>query len=188
MRTVALVSLLLICSLEAGMAQSPSRGREEFTAIALSAGGPRSNPVSTSLDIVVERMSTEADRQRLLAALPKGQDGLLDVLRELPRVGSISTPGQLGWDLRFAQSTRDEDGGRRIFLATDRPIDVWEQASGLRTLDYPFTFIELRVNDAGEGVGRLSIAARVLATRDGRFVQLENWDSEIRLTEVRPRP
>lgn len=184
---VLLISLLLAAQTVA-QHDGPAGGREEYTAVALSAGGPRSNPVAGQLDIVIERWSTEAERQRLLSSLGKGQNAMLETLRDLSRVGYIRTPGSLGWDLHYAHQMRGEDGGRRLFLATDRPISIWEAVHRPRTIDYPFTFIELRLNNSGEGEGKLSLAARVTASDDGRFVQLENWDTQpVQLTEVRPR-
>jgi hypothetical protein len=163
-------------------------GREEFTAVALSAGGPRSNPVAGNLDIVIERWSTEAERQRLLSTLGKGQNAMLETLRDLPRVGSIRTPGNLAWDIHYAHQMRGEDGGRRIFLATDRPISISEAINRPQTIDYPFTFIELRVDRHGEGEGKLSRATRVIASEDGRFVHLENWEHQpVELSHVKRR-
>jgi hypothetical protein len=179
-------SIFLVAS--AGIAQNESRGKEEFTAVALSAGGPRSNPVAAQVDIVVERWSTEAERQRLTAALAKGQSEAIETLRDLPKVGSIRTPGSLAWDLHYAHQMRGEDGGRRIFLATDRPISAWEAINQPRTIDYPFTFIELHLDNNSVGEGKLSRATRVIASRDGRFVQLENWETQpVDLTQVKPR-
>ena len=163
-------------------------GREQFTAVAISAGGPRTSPVAGQLDIDIDRWSTESERQRLMSTLGKGQNAMLEALRDLPRVGSIRVPGELGWDLHYAHQMRGEDGGRRIFLATDRPISIWEAVNRPRTIDYPFTFIELRVDRNGEGQGKLSLATRVLADEDGKFVHIENWDSQpIALNEVRRR-
>jgi hypothetical protein len=126
--------------------------------------------------------------ERLLGALAKGQSETLDILRDLPRVGSIRTPGALAWDLHYAHQMRGEDGGRRIFLATDRPISAWEAINQPRTIDYPFSFIELRLNNGGEGEGKLSRATRVIASSDGRFVHLENWETQpVDLTQVKPR-
>jgi hypothetical protein len=54
-----------------------------------------------------------------------------------------------------------------------------------RTVDYPFTFIELHLNRDGEGEGKLSLATRVTSSRDGRFVQLENYDTQpVQLNKV----
>ena len=186
--TVWLAVVLAVVGTPAQRGEDGPSGREEFSAVALSAGGPRSNAVAGQLDITIDRLSTEAERQRLMSTLGKGQTAMLEALRDLPRVGRIRTPGDLGWDIHYAHEMRGEDGGRRIFLATDRPISMWEAINRPRTIDYPFTFIELRLNNAGEGEGKLSLATRVIASEDGRFVHLENWDTQpVALTEVRRR-
>jgi hypothetical protein len=182
------VTALVLLLAGSGVAQQrePQSGKQAFSAVALSAGGPRSNPVATQVDIVIERYSTESERLRLMSALTKGQDTLLDTLRDLPRVGYIRTPGTLAWDLHYAQQAPGEDGGRRIVLATDRPISTWEAIHQPLTIDYPFTFIELRLDNHGEGEGKLSRATRVRATDDGRFVFLENWEHQpVDLTQVK---
>jgi hypothetical protein len=46
--------------------------REAFTAVALSAGGPRTGPVATNLEIVIDRWSTESERRRMFQAIGKG--------------------------------------------------------------------------------------------------------------------
>jgi hypothetical protein len=159
---------------------------ERFTAIALGAGGPLTSPVAARLEIVIERWSTEAERRRLLDAIKTGQTTALEVMRDLPPVGSIRTPGNLRWNLHYAHETRGEDGGRRVFLGTDRPIGVAEEIVQPRTIQYPFTFIEMRLDGRGNGEGKLSGATRMIASADGRYVQLENYDVQpVELTEVR---
>jgi hypothetical protein len=161
-------------------------GTLRCTAAAIGTGGPRTRPVATNLDIVVERWSSESERQRLVGSLKKGPDEILDTVRDLRRVGYIRTPNSLGWDLHFAQTSPGEDGGRRLVVATDRPMSFWEIANQPRTVDYPFTFIELQLNNDGEGKGTLSIATRVIPTSDGRFVQLETYDTQpVQLNEVK---
>jgi hypothetical protein len=191
MRIAATIVLALVLGSTHAPAQrgeDDSNGREEFTAVALSAGGPRSNPVAGQLDITIDRWSTQAERMRLMSTLGKGQTAMLESLRDMPSIGRIRTPGQLGWDLHYAHQVTGEDGGRRIFLATDRPISIWEAVNRPRTIDYPFTFIELRVDNHGDGTGKLSLATKVIASEDGRFVHLENWDTQpIALSEVRKK-
>jgi hypothetical protein len=160
--------------------------REEFTANALSGGGPRTSAVATRLEIVIERWSPEAERQRLLEALRRGQGAALETITGLPRAGYIRNPPALAWDLHYAHAVPGNDGGQRIFLATDRPIGIWETISRPQTIDYPFTFIELHVDAQGNGEGRLSRATRVVASENGRFVELEHYAAQpIDLTEVR---
>jgi hypothetical protein len=161
---------------------------QRFTAFAVSLGGPRTTAGTAQVDITVNRWSSDAECERLIEALKKGQDALLDTLRDLKPVGSIRTPETLAYDLHYANQAPGEDGGRRIFLATDRPIGFWEAANRPRTINYPFTFIELRMSGDGRGEGKLSLATKVTASNDGRHVELENYAAQpVMLNQVKLR-
>lgn len=159
--------------------------RETFTAFAVSTGGARSGPVANQVVFTVERWSSNAQRQRLADALrEKGATGLLDAMQDLPEVGRMRTPNDIGYALRYADQQPLPEGGRRVVLATDRPIQFWETWNAARTLDYPFTLVELQLDKEGRGTGKLSLAVKVIA-KNGRVV-LENWDSApVNLNEVR---
>lgn len=158
----------------------------KFTAFAVSLGGPRSASGTATVDISINRWSSEAERERLVAALEKGQETLLETLQGLRPVGRIQTPGSVGYDLHYANAVKGEDGGHRIFIATDRPVGFWEAANRPRSFDYPFTFIELRVNSAGEGEGKLALATKVISSGDRRVIQLENYAAEpVHLNQVK---
>lgn len=159
-------------------AHDPDDSTLRCTAGAISAGGPRTAPVATSVDVVVDRWSSEGERQRLLEALKSGQDALLETLRDLPRVGYIRTPDRLGWDLHFAQRASVDGKTRRVVIATDRPIGFWETVYRPRTINYPFTFIEMQLDNRGRGEGKLSLATRVISSDDGSFVELENYATQ----------
>jgi hypothetical protein len=123
------------------------------------------------------------------ALLDKGPDALLDELRETRRVGYIRTPNSIGYDLHFAQNIPSEDGGRRVILVTDRPISFWEAANQPRSIEYPFTLIELRLNRDGEGEGKMSIATRITGNRELGLIELEDYALQpVRLMNVRSSP
>lgn len=188
MRHLALaIAVPLLATLTLAAEQPSKSNPERYTAFAVSTGGIRSAPVAQTVEFTISRFSTQAESQRLLAVLKeKGADGLLDTLRDLPSVGTIRTPGNLAYDLRYAQQEDLGDGIRRVVLATDRPMSFWETVNRPRTVDYPFTFIELRLNKDGTGEGKLSLATRVTLSRRGTAVELENYDSQpIALNEVR---
>jgi len=185
---IACAFIFAICTffvLAPGAATQSNQPSERFTAFAVSTGGPRTRPVANTVDILVQRWSSEADRQRLINILQtKGPDALLDALRDLPEVGTIRTPDSLGYPLHYAQQTPNEEGGRRIVIATDRPISFWEAVNRPRTIDYPFTVIQLEIGRDGEGEGRLSYATRIIA--HDNIVELENYDTQpIMLNQVR---
>lgn len=158
-----------------------------LTAFAVSTGGIRTSAVATQVEITINRWSTTSESERLLAVLKdKGPERLIDALQDVKSVGTIRTPGNLAYDLRFAYSEPGEDGGTRVFLATDRPISYWEAVNRPRVSDYPFTFIELRLNGSGDGVGKLALATKLRVSRDGKTLELENYDTQpIALNEVR---
>jgi hypothetical protein len=171
------------------IAQRPNEAMpQKYTAFAVSAGGVYTPGVATQVDITITRWSTADETARLIATLKeKGPEDLLDAVRDAKSVGTIRTPGNLAYDLRFAQQEDTGDGLRRIVIITDRPISFWEAVNRPRSIDYPFTFIELRLNNRREGEGKLNLAARIDISRTGRTVQLENYDSQpIHLKEVRP--
>jgi hypothetical protein len=156
--------------------------KERFTAIAI-VNNTRASGAGT-VQIDVNRWSTSAERSTLLNSLKKkGAEKLLDELKGMKSVGTIKTPDSLAYDLRYANQTPLPDGGRRIVLATDRPIGFWEATHRPRTIDYPFTVIQMEIGKDGKGKGTLSFATKIIPAGD--TIILENFDtSPIMLTEI----
>jgi hypothetical protein len=159
---------------------------EKYSAFAVNMGTPGRTGAAI-VEIGVERWSSTAERDRLVQVLvDRGPEKLLDSLRELPRVGYIRTPDSIGYDLHFARKMPGEDGGEDIVLATDRPIRFWEAVNRPRTIDYPFTYIQMHINPDGEGEGKMSVATKITFDKKKNEVVLENFSSEpVRLTTVK---
>lgn len=170
---------------------SSGQGRlpENFSAFAVSTGGPRTPAVAGQIEITIERWSTEAETDRFLAALKKGgHEALIEEFHDVKPVGTIRATGALGYDLRYAQQEELGDGLRRIVLATDRPMSFYETVNKPLSSDYPFTYVELRVNSDGRGEGKLAVASALAASRNGKMIQVYNFDTQpIQLNEVRRR-
>jgi len=178
-RLVSVFALACLLAITMGLpgrvAGQTSRTQERFTAFAVNMGN--FGPTRTgTVEIVVTRWSTDDEREMLLGALlDKGSDALLDELRETRRVGYIRTPNSIGYDLHFAQNIPGEDGGRRVILVTDRPISFWEAANQPRSIEYPFTLIELRLDCDGEGEGKMSIATKITGDKEFGLIELEDY-------------
>lgn len=152
----------------------------------ISAGGI-GNPTGTArIELQVKRWSSPDERSNLLKALTdKGQDELLHKLSGAKSVGTIRVNTQLAWELRYAREIPDEEGGTRVFLATDRPMTAYEIWNEPRYSQYPFTLIDLRFPREGEPTGTLMLAARVTADKDGRFINVENFATQpIQITDL----
>ena len=139
-----------------------------------------------SVELVINRWSSDADRDRLMSVMfDKGQERLLQELQKMPRMGYIRTPGSIGWDIHFAAHVPAKDGGERIVLVTDRHMGFREVANRNRTVDYPFTIIELNVPKSGDGDGKITVATKIIPDSGGRIVTLENYDIQpVLLTKV----
>jgi len=159
---------------------------ERYVATAVNMGVPGRAGAGT-IEIAVERWSSDAERDRLLTVLlEKGSDALLSELQKMPRAGSIRSVNSLGYDLRYARTSSTGDGAERVVLATDRPIGFWEATNQPRSIEYPFTVVEMRLGPNGVGEGKLSLATKILADRDTHEIVLENYASQpVMLTSVR---
>jgi hypothetical protein len=148
------------------------------------------------VDIRITRWTTPDERIALLTAMvEKGQDALMKALLKLPDHGRLSIPGwqgpdphnvRLGWTLHYAWQAPGEDGGHRIVLATDRYITFMEARNQPRTIDYPFTLLDIRIGKNGEGVGKASVATKISFDRKKNVMELENYATEpVRLNQVK---
>jgi hypothetical protein len=160
--------------------------REEFTAFAVNISNV-GRTGATQVDINVDRWTSDAESDQLMSVFRKdGPEALLRALQDARPVGSIRTPDSLAYDLHYARQIPGEDGGRRIVLLTDRPIGFWEATNRPRSIDYPFTLIELEMDGKGEGVGKLSVATKI--TLSGNVLTLENFANQpVMLNNVRKR-
>jgi hypothetical protein len=162
-------------------------------AVNMSNIGTGSNAV---VAITVNAWSTEEERERLVATmLQKGSDALLRDLQKTPVKGRFRIPGMtrpdphhlaLGIDIHYAWQTPLPEGGRRIVLATDRYIGMREARNQPRSIDYPFTLIEIRADKNGEGEGKMSVATKIRFDKKKNVIELENYASEpVRLNNIK---
>ena len=183
MRKPIVTAALLLAA--TGLIAQTHGAPEEFEAVAVANNNLQSG-IGTVL-ISIDRWSTDAERTRLVTTLlERGPDKLLGELQDTRPVGRIRTPDSLGYDLHYAQQTPTEEGGRRIVIATDRPIGFWEASRRPRSIDYPFTVIQMQLDRDGHGKGTMSLATKIRAYDN--TIELENFASApVMLTEIRAK-
>jgi len=181
---LAVTAVLLLAAID--MRAQGNFPPEDFNAVAMV-----NNLAATGagrVEIRVSRWSSSAERDQLVKALlDKGADELLENLKKTKAVGIIKTPDSLGYDLHYAFQTKGEDGGRDIVIATDRPIGFWEARNQPRTIDYPFTVIQMHIDKDGHGTGTMSVATKITAIKN--TIELENFSSApVMLTDIEAKP
>jgi len=184
MRSTMLAIALLLSGWQGASAADRSVLNLKAFAVNMSGVGPAS---AGPLDITIERWSTDDERDRLKTVLmEKGSNGLLKELQRIrPRTGYIRTPFSTGWDIHYAREHATPDGGRRIILATERPMSFWEALNQPRSADYGFTLAEIHVGPDGKGEGKIVTPAKISWNKDRGAIEITNYGTEpVRLTKV----
>ena len=188
-KTLSIVTFALLIGVGAAASRTSAADKAvlRLRAFVVNMSGTGGPPSGSTLEIVIERWSTDAEREKLRGLLiEKGSDALLRALQSIkPRAGYIRGSTSLGWDIQYAREQPAADGGRRVILATDRPMSYWELTNRPRSVEYEFTLAEIRLSKDGKGEGKLAPAAKISWDADTRTIEIENYGTEpVRLSHV----
>src|SRR4051812_27421422 len=179
----------------AAPAAQTNQDKLEITAFAVSMSNMATG-ANQVVQITINSWSSVEERKNLIDTMvEKGPDQLLRALQKTPSHGRFSIPGlrgadphnlRLGYDLHYTWETDIPEGGKRIVIATDRYIGFAEARNQPRTVDYPFTLFEIRVDKNGEGQGKMAVATKISFDKKKNQIELENYSSEpVRLNNVK---
>ena len=62
-----------------------------------------------------------------------------------------------------------------MIIATDRLISFMEARNQPRTMDYPFTVVQLNLDGQGKGEGRASVYTKIDVDKKNNAIVLENF-------------
>jgi hypothetical protein len=186
-RTVLLTLALALVASVATFAQPQGDRGERFTANLVDPAGhfARRGGTTAPVMIHIDHYSSDAEVQRLTGILSRqGPDALRDALWD-EEVGYIRVGGGLGYPIAAARS-RETPEGRVVRIMIDRPISQREVINNTRTVDYPFSYIELTLDRNGKGEGQFFQAAKVSLTND--TLKVESYSPQpLRLLGVHAR-
>lgn len=177
-RSVVLLSLVFALALATGSrAQQTERAADRFTFKAGQAGD--------RLELVINRWSTDAERDKVFTAAQKDPAKALDGLENPGVVGWIHLPGGLDHTVRYARRVNRPDGSTDVIVIAERPVWIWwDPALKDAKSTYTYTAVQIHLTGAGTGEGKLS-SASVVADKDAGVV-LGNYAKEpTLLTEVK---
>lgn len=181
-RKLSIIAALLFCCLAVTVAipqtkrsaggQRERSGKEVYTGTIVAMGGRFPGSTAT-FTLTLEGYTSDADAQRFVQILKSnGQDALLEAIRK-EKLGNFQIGSRVGRDINVARSTETEEG-RKITLVFERWLEFFELRYGTRSRDYPFTYVELYIDDAkGKGEGAMIPAARI-EFDEGR-IEIENF-------------
>jgi hypothetical protein len=160
---------------------------EGWSGVAMGTGGSMGGK-SMSFDFRVTKWTTDAEVQQYVELLKeKGQDALRRAL-EKEDCGQLSPVGHVGNTIAVARK-RQQGSETIITIVTARVMPFIELYRGGRSTDYPFGFLQVKLNEKGEGVGMGSIMAACKLRFDkkkGQY-QIESYGNQyIKAVNIRP--
>jgi hypothetical protein len=155
--------------------------------------GDAGNP--QKIDILVERWSTDKERDELAAAFAKsGPEGLLPALQNMRRRSAVLMhPGVQAQGARvrlrhpanllFGQDVKTPAGRRIVFaaqqfIALGQPTSKWSD-------DIDFSLLDIRIGADGKGEGKVAHAKDVTYNKETKTFEIQNYAAQpVRLSEV----
>ena len=142
----------------------------------------RSRPFS----LIINHYTSPDDIARLSAAMPQGQDALLNALSKL-EAGRIAIGTGVGVPANVIVATPTAEGGTKITVLYQRTVNFYELRYGARSADYRVGYAEIYLNRSGTGEGTFIPAAKV-RLRDGNTWEVEDFgEFPARLMGLRSR-
>jgi hypothetical protein len=168
-----LMIVAFACLLSAGFS-AMAKAQEAYSAIAQTSSGTGGKQVQ--FNFTITKWSTQDEIKQLGVILKeKGQDALLDELKKLD-AGRIRTLDDTGNPIAIAEKWQTGDE-TVITLIAARQMKLFESKYRGRTNsnDYPFGFLQVKLNAKGEGSGKLVAAAKIKYDKEKDSVRLDPY-------------
>ncbi len=178
-RTTPMLPLLLVLTAIAMIGQVSERMTIQATAKGTSTQMGRQYNVK----IIIEGFSTPDDRKVLIDAFARsGQDGLQNSLEHMKGKGRISTPWEVGNQIKYIFELPSEKGQRHLRLVTDRRLAIGELYRGTRSEEYEIGAIDLFLTPDGKGSGTMLPACRLTVNKSKQQLEIETFQNPWELT------
>jgi hypothetical protein len=141
---------------------------------------------SIQFDFRISGYTTDEEVNNFATLLKeKGPDALRSAL-EKENKGRLNPAGRLGNDIAVARK-RQQGTDTIITIVTARVMPFIELYNGGRSTDYPFGFLQVKLNDKGEGTGQIMAAAKIRFDRKKGHYEIESYGNQyIKVVNVRP--
>jgi len=183
------ITLLLVLGitflLPASYGQEEKMKPEAWSAVAMGTGGGVGGK-TIQFDFRITQYTTAEEVDKYAELLKeKGPDALRRAL-EKQDVGRINPAGRTGNQIAVARK-RQEGSETVITMVTARNMPFIELYRSGRTTDYPFGFLQVRLNEKGEGSGQIMAAAKIRFNQKKGHYEIESYGNQyIKAVNVRP--
>lgn len=158
---------------------------EAYSGVAIGTGGSVGGKTA-QFDFRITSWTTDAEVQQFAQLLKeKGQDALRSALEKEDK-GRINVVGTTGNQIAVARK-RQQGANTIITIVTARSMGFRELYNSGRSKDYPFGFLQVTLNEKGEGGGQIMGAAKLRFDKKKGQYEIESFGNQyVKATNVRP--
>jgi hypothetical protein len=182
---IPLFTLVLLVSLTVDAAAQDQTPPQAYTGVAVGTGGSV-GAKTISFDFRVTQYTTDEELQNFAQLVKdKGTDALRRALEKEDK-GRISAVGSTGNQIAVARK-RQQGSETIITIVTARTMPFVELYNNGRTTDYPFGYLQVKLDSTGKGSGQIMAAARIRFDKKKGQYEIESFGNQyIKATNVRP--
>jgi len=183
---IPLFTLVLLVSLFLAASAQDSTPPQAYSGVAIGTGGSV-GAKTISFDFRITQYTTDAEVQSFAQLLKdQGADALRLALEKEDK-GRISVVGSTGNQIAVARK-RQEGSDTIITIVTARVMPFMELYRGGRSKDYPFGYLQVKLDATGKGTGQIMAAARIRFDKKKGQYEIESFGNQyIKATNVRPQ-
>ena len=158
---------------------------EAYSGVAIGTGGSVGGK-TIQFDFRVKQYTSDEEVQNFAQLVKdKGTDALRRVLEKEDK-GRINAVGSTGNQIAVARK-RQEGPETIITIVTARTMPFMELYRGGRSTDYPFGYLQVKLDAKGQGTGQIMAAARIRFDKKKGNYEIESYGNQyIKATNVRP--
>ena len=156
-----------------------------YSGVAMGTGGSVGGK-TLQFDFRITQFTTDADVQQFAQLVKeKGTDALRRALENEDK-GRFNIVGSTGTAIAVARK-RQQGPNTIITIVTARTMSFAELYNNGRSTGYPFGFLQVTLNDKGEGTGQIMAAAKIRFDKKKGEYQIESYGNQyVKATNVRP--
>jgi hypothetical protein len=167
----AFAALLLASS-----GQDDKEQPEAYSGVAMGTGGAAGGK-SIQFDFRITGYTTDEEVNKFAALLKeKGPDALRSALEKEDK-GRLNPTGRVGNEIAVARK-RQQGADTIITIVTARVMPFVELYKSGRSTDYPFGFLQVKLNAKGEGAGQIMNAAKIKFDKKSGRYEIESYGNQ----------
>jgi hypothetical protein len=177
--------LSLILSLAFVSSAQDKVSAEAYSGTAIGTGGSVGGK-TIQFNFRITQYTTDEEVQNFAQLVKdKGTDGLRRALEKEDK-GRINAVGSTGNQIAVARK-RQEGSDTIVTIVTARTMPFMELYNNGRTTDYPFGYLQVKLDANGQGTGQIMAAARIRFDKKKGEYQIESFGNQyIKATNIRP--